>query len=159
MRRIICSALVTSVGLVALTGCAGGDDSSSGTFVSREGANEVYRASIADLDFPDGYRPSQTIPGIDQDSADTTYQQTYGDTRAHYLWQCVWEQEWLDTRATDADAAERAIEQLAKAPTMAYLADSRRADDATRRLFTENLDKAELGDPSGVQEDVDVNCS
>ena len=33
-----------------------------------------------------------------------------------------------------------------------------RADDATRRFFKDNIDKAKLGDPSGIQQDVTANC-
>lgn len=158
MRRIISSALVASVGLVAVTGCTSTRDDSSEASVSRDGVNAAYRASIAELKFPRGYAPPRTVADIDDDPAGTTYQETYGDTRAHFVWQCAWEQEWLDARDTDPVEAELALGQLGTASSMDYLADSR-ADDATRGFLAENLEKARLGDPSGMQEDVDVNCS
>lgn len=161
MRRMLVAAVLASSAALTLAACTGGDTAATGeqeSFVSQSEANDVYKKSVSELQFPDGYTPPESIPGLEQDAKDTSYQATYGDTRAHYLWQCVWEKEWLDKRASDPNAASNAMTQLEKAPSMAYLADSQRVDDATRRIFKENLDKAKLGDPSGVQEDVSVNC-
>lgn len=156
--RITISGLVIIVACATFTGCSSGGGTEGG-FTSRDEINDSFRGSISELQFPPGTTPPTAVPGIDADPAGTSYQKTYGDTRAHYVWQCAWEKEWLDTRATDPSAAAAALEQLGKAPAMPYLADPQRTDDATRRMFRENLDKAALGDPSAMQEDVDVNCS
>lgn len=157
MRATI-SGLIIVVACATFTGCSSGG-SGEGGFTSRDEINDSFRGSVSELQFPPGTTPPTAVPGIDADAAGTSYQKTYGDTRAHYVWQCAWEKEWLATRAADPAAADAALEQLATAPDMPYLADPQRTDDATRRIFRENLDKAKLGDPSAMQEDVDVNCS
>ena len=80
-----------------------------------------------------------------------------GDTQASNYYQCAWERQWLDTYASDEQAASKALHELEKVPSMPFMGPDR-CDDATRNFFKEHMRKAKLGDPSGFQQDVQANC-
>ena len=63
----------------------------------------------------------------------------------------------LNTYSTQPERSEEALKELEKVPEMGFMSPDR-ADDATRRFFKDNIDKAKLGDPSGIQQDVTANC-
>ena len=65
-------------------------------------------------------------------------------------------QEWLDTYNTDSERAAKALAELEKAFDMTYMGTDR-CDDATRKYLRDNIDKAELGDPSGFTECIQAN--
>ena len=85
------------------------------------------------------------------------FQIGYGVTRASMLWEYAWEKEWLETYTSDTERAERALQELEKAPEMLYMS-PKKCDDATREYFKENLEKAKLGDPSGFEENIRLNA-
>ncbi|WP_353066780.1 hypothetical protein [Arcanobacterium hippocoleae] len=122
--------------------------------VSYDEINKEYKDSVAQLDWPDSYTPPADLEGEDPKQS---FQTGYGDTRASLHFECAWEKEWLNTYATDADKANKAIEQLSKVPNMGYMS-PQRADDVTRRFFNDYLNRAKLGDPSGFQENINNNC-
>ncbi|MGV9183948.1 hypothetical protein ACTOVL_05715 [Arcanobacterium canis] len=140
-----------------MSGCASKgstvEETSGKSFIHYEQLQDEYRSSLQKLEFPEGFVP----PSTTTEEKDATFQRGYGNTLASYTWQCAWEKEWLSQYSTDTLRANRALNILEKATSMAYL-DHAHADDATRRVFKENLDKAKLGDPSGLQNDVTINC-
>lgn len=73
------------------------------------------------------------------------------------IFQCEWEKEWLRTYSSDPKKANIALEELKKIPDMGFMS-PQRTDDATRRFFKDYYDRAKLGDPSGFQQDVEINC-
>lgn len=120
------------------------------------GFNEVekeYLEALANLNWPDGYVLPKKLTGETAEQ----FQAGYGETRASMLWECAWEKEWLEYYRTDATRADKAIKELEKAPDMLYMS-PQKCDDATRRYFKDNLDKAKLGDPSGFEENIRLNC-
>lgn len=155
--RAITAVLVCAV-LFSTAACSQREEDSQNaggsSVVSYEKINEEYKQSISKLDWPDSYTPPTDLEGEDTKQS---FQTGYGDTRASILFECAWEKEWLNTYASDASRANRAIEQLSKVPDMGYMS-PQRADDATRRFFKDYLDRARLGDPSGFQENVEANC-
>ncbi|MDD7385300.1 MAG: hypothetical protein SPI12_00245 [Actinomycetaceae bacterium] len=161
IRKYILAALAASTALT-LGACSGGSPSSSDSSgpgnerpnVSFDDIQREYQNSIAQLSWPKGFNPPATLEGEDKSAH---FQTGYGDTRASMVFECAWSQTWLDTYATDKATADTALKELEKVPSMGYMS-KEHADDNTRRIFKENLDKAKLGDPSGIQDNVSVNC-
>ncbi|QPK81812.1 hypothetical protein G7Y41_03025 [Schaalia sp. ZJ405] len=149
--------LVAAVAAFSVAACSHETEKQSSEergFVSYDEINAEYKDSVAQLDWPESYTPPADLEGED---TKLTFQSGFGDTRASILFECAWEREWLNTYATAPDQAAAAIEQLSKVPNMGYMS-PQRADDATRRVFNDYLDRAKLGDPSGFQENIDINC-
>lgn len=112
-----------------------------------------YLDYMKKLNWPEGYLLPTKLEG----EVAEEFQAGYGETRASMLWECAWEKEWLKSYRTDPDRAKNAIRELEKAPNMLYMS-PQKCDDATRRYFKDNLDKAKLGDPSGFEENIRLNC-
>lgn len=159
VRPTIFLAAAVTCSLIGLTGCASSSTSSAPGFLDKTATNALYQKTVASLTFPPGVTVPKNYPNYDSDPASMTFQSTTGDTSAHYVWQCAWEKQWLNVRGNDAAAAKTALAQLATAQTMDYQKNPARADDVTRRFFKGYLEKAGLGDPSGFQSDVELNCA
>ena len=156
-RIRIIGALLVCAATFSMPACSRQEESQSAenrSFVSYEEINKEYKNSVAQLDWPDSYTPPADLEEGDTEGA---FQSGYGDTRASFLFECAWEKEWLSNYATDADKANKAIEQLSKVPDMGYMS-PQRADDSVREFFKDYLERAKLGDPSGFQENVSINC-
>ena len=134
----------------------GTDDASGKTsaFVDVQTIEQEYQDTLATLDFPDGYTPPERM----EDLQASSYEKGFGENSASWIWVCAWERDWLDHYASDTDEAAKALEELGKAEDMPFLG-ADRTDDNTRTAFQSNLDKAALNDPSGIQNDVDLNCA
>lgn len=88
--------------------------------------------------------------------APSWYEAGSGGTIAVGQSTCAWQRHWLDTRSHDTAAADAALSELTKLlddPTFrtSY-------DEASQELAREQLEQARLGDPSGIADDVAVNC-
>lgn len=115
---------------------------------------EEYRESVAKLKWPAGYEPNQKLEGL---NPEVTYQEGFGDTMASTVYECAWTGEWLQKYAISSDEAANALIELEKVLEMGYLSEAR-ADDNTRKWVISAIEKAKLGDPSGLQQNYDVNC-
>lgn len=111
-----------------------------------------YLDYLGKLNWPEGYSISTKLEG----EVAEQFQVGYGETRASMLWEYAWEKEWLKFYRTDSVKAEEAIKELEKASGMLYMSPAK-CDDATRRYFRDNLEKAKLGDPSGFEENIRLN--
>lgn len=141
---------------LSLASCSNGDVSNAGDsrkIVGYDEINKEYRESVGKLSWPQDYTPPESMPS----DSGTSFQQGWGDTQASNLFQCAWEKEWLNTYSSQPERSEEALKELKKVPEMGFMSPDR-ADDATRRFFKDNIDKAKLGDPSGIQQDVTANC-
>lgn len=147
-RRILCVSFILALAL-GLCACHRGDPEGLHSY---DDANKEFKETVADLNWPDNY----TLPTELDGEKDAEYQAGYGDTRASQYWEEAWEKEWLDNYKTDKARADKAIEELEKAPTMNYMS-PKKCDDATRSFFKEMLDKAKTGDPSAVEENLKLN--
>lgn len=175
--RIVATVVVAaSMGMIGFAGCGLHSDNSSATsdgrssvvesqddtsqqknnFTDKEGIQKEYQQSLARLQFPEGFTPPETMN--EQLLQADSYEKGFGDSAASFVWVCAWEQDWLDHYATDEQAAAVALEQLGKAKDMPFMQGAR-VDDNTRESMQTNLDKATLGDASGIQQDVDANCT
>lgn len=132
------------------TNTGGGDDK----LINYEEMQREFKESADKLEWPKDFtRPDK----VENEDPTTMYQKGFGDSRASMAYECAWEREWLNVYSTDPERAQKAIEALEKVPSMEYMSPER-ADDATRRFFKDYLDRAKLGDPSGFQENVNLNC-
>lgn len=149
--------LASGCALLALSGCES-DSKDSGnselTIVGYQQMQAEYQDSVSKLSWPQGYQPPEQVTGEEENAS---FQSGYGDSRASLYFECAWEKEWLDSYASDEQRAAEALQHLEEVPEMGYMS-PQRADDATRRVFADYLDRAKLGDPSGFQENLKVNC-
>jgi hypothetical protein len=167
-------AVMTLVVCLGLAGCGmdhsdnagqktdnGQDTSQSGSqagggneLLDTEGIQKEYKDTIKKLEYPEGYTPPEQMENLQA----TSFQSGYGNSVASWDWVCSWEQDWLNAYSSNNNEASKALNQLGEAKNMPFLGASQ-ADDATRRMFQDRLDKAGMGDPSGMQQDVEANCS
>ncbi len=152
--------------LLAVSGClllascssdeAPGQASSAAAeeLISQDDIVAEYDAVVAELEWPEGYTP----PPRREDEAGWSYQVGVGATDAVMVWNCVWGKAWLDARDSDPAAAEHALTMYAailERPEFKQHFDPESAQPVVRGI----IEDARLGDPSGVQQDVSVNCS
>lgn len=167
-RRLTIPALIAATCLsFGLAGCSSANSTdtpneqsqsaqngdASAQFTDKAGIEQEYRESLGKLEFPAGYTPPETMDNLTADQ----YEKGFGDTRASFVWECAWKRDWLDTYGTNPDEAKKALQQLQTAKDMPYM-QGNKVDDAMRQALQEQLDKAALGDPSAIQQDVEVNC-
>ncbi|MBB4071016.1 hypothetical protein EII31_02585 [Leucobacter sp. OH2974_COT-288] len=153
---------VSSLALLVLSGCSdtaeektlGTPDKGEITVVTPKLIEQEYQAALAALQWPEGYSPKQKLDGL---SEDVSYQKGFGDTLASVEYECAWTKQWLETYAVDEAAAQKALGALEQVLSMGYMSPER-ADDNTREYFQTALEKAQLGDPSGLQQNFTVNC-
>lgn len=147
--------LMTSLLCVLVAGCSLGskDDLAVRGFTDFEHIEQEYLNSLEELEWPEGTVLPTKLTGEDAEQ----YQIGYGNTRASMLWECAWQKEWIATYNSDPERAEKALQELEKAPDMLYMS-PQKCDDATRKYFNDNLEKAKLGDPSGFAENIRLNC-
>ena len=147
-RRTLCASFILALA-IGLCACHGDDGKS---FNSYDAANKEFKETVASLNWPDNY----TLPTELDGEKEASFEAGYGDTRASQYWEEAWEKEWLKNYQTDKERADKAIEELEKAPTMNYMSPAK-CDDATRDYFKKMLDKAKAGDPSAVEENLKLN--
>lgn len=135
-------------GPTASVGNAAGSD-----LIDFAAANKEYTDTLASLTLPEGYRAPKTIPAPKDK---TMYERGFGVGVAERRWICAWEEEWLEVQGTSEAAATAAMTHLEEAKGTTFM--SRQLDDAGRRMYDDYVKKAGLGDPSGIQQDVDQNC-
>lgn len=114
---------------------------------------QEYLDYMKKLSWPEGF----SLPTKLEGEVAEEFQVGYGETRASMLWECAWQKEWLQFYKTDSNRAKRALDELEKAPDMHYMS-PQKCDDATREYFKDNLNRAKLGDPSGFEENIRLNC-
>lgn len=117
------------------------------------GIEKEYLDYMKKLNWPEGYLLPTKLDGETAEQ----FQVGYGETRASMLWECAWQKEWLKFYRVDSERANKALKELEKAKDMYYMS-PQKCDDATRKYFQDNLDKARLGDPSGFEENIRLNC-
>ncbi|MDV6013227.1 hypothetical protein [Haloechinothrix sp. LS1_15] len=120
-----------------------------------EEARAEYEHAQHDLELPDGMEfPDEYPPASDEP---TRYEEGHGQGFAESFYICAWQREWLDVYAEDEDAAREALAMLHEARDTRFMREQ--LDDAGRELYDEYLSQAELGDPSGIRHDVELNCT
>lgn len=168
MLRVGGVVLVVGVLVAGLVGCSGdagsaseGGDPAYDYVLSPEEMEAEYWDTTDGLALPDGVEWPPVVhltPEPDHNGVlrGHSYQPGYGTSVAYARWFCAWEREWLAQRGEDAeraDAALEAIESFSGLPRYEEFYDS-----SVQESTEKNLAKAQLGDPSGISRDVELNC-
>jgi len=151
--------LVVGVAVLALVGGCGsaGSDPQTGdeeTFFGYPDMVAEYRTALDSLELPEGAVVEDAPSGVEESGS---FQEGFGEVSAVMAWNCAWGQEWLSLRGgSDAQAAHALDMYASIVETEAF---ERAFDDQSAKpVVREIIEKARLGDPSGVQQDVQTNC-
>jgi len=151
--RQLC-ALGSAVVLAAtVAGCQAAAASSGQDFLDYPAKNAEYQAAQRLLTLPVGVRWPGGAPG---DQKNSSYERGAGASDAEWYWFCSWSREWLAQHGKDPARTQQAMHQLLTVKdkrlySVASAPETRTATDGYLR-------KAELGDPSGLDRDVALNC-
>lgn len=150
VTRIVVAMLLLS-GTVAAVGCTGEKQSDTAWLDEDEIATE-YEAAAADLELPPGF----VFPEMPLDPAVGSYGEGSGLVAAQMYWQRAWELEWLEQRGKDPAREAVAFDILKnRVPEAEFM--TKHADDSTHNAWAGYVAQAEMGDPGGIQRDIDVN--
>lgn len=141
--------------LLTLAGCSGASATTPEEgFMDHAAYSQEYRASKAQLTFPPGY--PATRERIEPDEEDNVWEVGSGTSDAVAEWNCAWGAEYLRTRTT-SDRGAAALDMFTRIrETPAW--DKAWPPDS-QAVINQIISKAELGDPSEMQELVEANCS
>lgn len=131
-------------------------DSDGDGWLTYEEFERAVGLVLPDYEFPDDYQTS--VPFIMQQwdafrDGGAEWQVGLEDTTLNMYHMCAWELTWLDAYSnTDEDLMQESLDQLRtvplQAPNLQGIKDS----------MSERFDRAELGDPTLVQQHVDSSC-
>lgn len=153
ITRGVCAALASLLVLVALSlvGCASQEEEGP-ALLSEEEILAEYDAEAANLMLPPGF----SFPPMPLDGQEGVWQEGCGVVAAQMYWQRAWELEWLEQRGKDPVRETAALDVLrSQVPDAEFM--TKYADASTRSVWAEYIEQAEMGDPGGIQRDVDVN--
>lgn len=153
---LICLLLATTTFTVMIAGCksakeAGGPGQNQAKFLDAAGMQKEYREAAAKLELPPGiiFHKEANTGGA------KSFEKGVGRSYAQAYWISAWETEWLEQRNKDQVRARKALDVLKNdVPKSEFMTT---LDEPGRRFYADYLKKAELGDPSGFQQDVTVN--
>ncbi len=152
ISRLLLMALLMAMTILAAS-CTEGASQGPAYLTAAETADE-YRAEAAGLDLAPGFGwPATPILGTAPDGAAMVYEPGFGRQAANHYWYCTWAR-----TAVTADAAQRdvALAEAMKIKDMYYYTDALAFE--SRPFFDQVLASAELGDLSGLSNDVNLNC-
>ena len=148
--------LLFAVLAVVLAGCAsankaGGPGQAETKFLDVAGMQKEYQKTAAKLKLP----PGIVFPKKANSGGAGSFEEGVGLSNAQTYWQYAWETEWLEQRGKDAKRASKALDVLKnEVPKSKMMTEG--ADQSVRDFYARYLKKAELGDPSGFQRDVEL---
>jgi hypothetical protein len=122
--------------------------------LSYDGYVAEYRLALGTLTWPSGATPNPDPMNADRSA---NYEAGSGEGDAVARWQCAWSGDYLTHRASNPQAAQKALEVYGSIQTLpawkrAY------SDPNTRAVILDSLSKARLGDPSLIQQIYRANC-
>lgn len=148
--------IAAAVILISMFTCIGACGATNKGLNDFSAMRKEFYHTVDKLSWPQNQRPAANYLDSEEKSG-TLYQPGWGDTLASYRYLCAWEREWLNTYASDAQRAQRALQLLRKVPDMGFMKEPR-ADRSVVDGFRSDFKKASLGDPSGFESDVKANC-
>lgn len=115
-----------------------------------QAALDEYASTASAFPLPPGetYAPLPLSDGNDR----IVYDDDAAAMTALLAYQCAWERQYL----TDLPDGEEALAALRRLPQDALWV--RHMDAEGQRVFSDALRRADLGDPSALRSDVEVNC-
>lgn len=146
VRRIMAVAL-----LIALSGCAGGEDGLPS--ITAEEANEQYREEAASWDLPPGWDwPQAPYSGQGPDGAPAVYGTEIGRVDASRYWYCAWNRELV--AADTAEERQVALAHVLRVRDTPYYQIGLEDTGSTDA----RLEAAEAGDLSELANYTEINC-
>ncbi len=145
--RILLLRVLLVVGVVlAATGCSTASSSSTPGWIGASDYEKERAAEAARLQWPNGAPASFGPAQQEYQGVRMSYQSGAGATDADQAWFCAWSKEWLDGRTADANNANTALTQLEGITKLAIWPNLMGGQQG----MSDALDKAKLGDPSGI---------
>ncbi len=150
-RLSLVAVLMTMIVLVA--SCTEGANEGPPYLTAVE-ATEEFRSEAAGLTLAPGFEwPAQPIAATAPDGAGMVYEKGFGRQAANHFWYCT----WARTALTSEGAARNAALAQAVQIKDTYYYTTALAFES-RPFFDRVLANAELGDLSGLSNDVNLNC-
>ncbi|MDO8964133.1 MAG: hypothetical protein Q7W30_06515 [Coriobacteriia bacterium] len=148
----VCGCVVCAVLLaIAVTGCSGAT-AGSPKLLDETGYKQARTTIQGEYALPASFR--WTDPPAQEQG--TKYEEGVARAEVESYWVVAWETEWLEQRGKDPARAAKALDILRnKVPKSRLMTEY--SDESVRRIYTDALAKAELGDPSGIQRDIELN--
>lgn len=153
--------LVMAVIMILVAGCgqpgagSASPRSSGPAFLTREGIIAEYLAARESMSFPAGAElatPTGPFEGA------ISFEAGYGIGIAGVQLQCAWGRKWLRVRVDSPSAAEDALRRIEGTFDEPYMKVPL-ADESVVKHVRDIIDRARLGDASGIQDEIDVNCT
>jgi hypothetical protein len=118
-----------------------------------------YQEAQAQLTLPPGAGADAWGRPLDKNvgAESVLYEPGAATTRVQMGWLCAWEREWLGTRGVDATREAEALKQIERFKD--FVTYQQRFDENSRLFYDNRVAAAKLGDPSKIQEHVDLNCA
>lgn len=153
--RELCTLVATSL---IMCSCSSTEEPSpkgqEAAYLDRAGYLAEFERAKDRLRLPVGSSWEKAVPEAPE--GDVRFARGVGTTDAELYWFCEWEKAWLAARDHDPKKADAAMDQLTQIfDLQVYLV---AFDDAGRAHTREIIRRAQQGDPSGVQGDVEINC-
>ena len=143
---------------IVASGCSAGSSTTSNGVKSYDEAMKESEAAKTGLSLPAGRSWDQAAkPQRQTDGQKMTFEDGAAPGKVQAYWLCSWQQEWLKTRGVDAARERAALANLDKFKTLRLY--EKNFDDGSRKFYDDELAKAHLGDPSGIQVDIKANCA
>jgi hypothetical protein len=105
-----------------------------------------YLTAQDDFPLPEGERYPPFPNGYDQSGE---YDDLYGEVLVFGIYECAWETQWLSTRSSSGSDASKALTVLDGIPDNGVFKQT--FDESAQLTIRDAYEKADLGDPSGVQ--------
>lgn len=123
---------------------------------------DEFVQATADYELPEGnefVEPINPGPEVRPDGTEgeSVYERGYGSTVAFSQWRCAWARHWLEVRESEPEAAAEALEELGSLFERDVFIRWYDQSSAVSRL-ERMLEQASLGDPSLMQQDIELNC-
>lgn len=161
MKGVICLMLkkwhfvtVAIIAIVVLTGCQSKNLPPKPKFLNKQECKKNIKKLLVNLSYLQVLFSQKKARTTSEKNV--TYEEGVGTSKAQSYWIYAWQVEWLEQRNKNPQRAAKALAVLKnEVPKSEYM--TKILDEAGRRMFAEDLKKAELGDPSGFQRDITVN--
>jgi len=155
---------ICAVSMLFLSGCTGAGSSEPSSNepknMNRAQMEKEYASAIQSLEMPEGvsYPDAPKTPTVDGvKESDVTWQNGAGEADAIIYWNCLWGHEWLKYQGKDQNLATNALKMyksILDQPAFKKYFDA----ESFQPVIRENIEKAELGDPSGIKADMQSSC-
>jgi hypothetical protein len=139
-----------------VAGCQSDATPSQSNIKNWDGYNAEYLSEQKNLILPSGVIwPRRGLAPPTSEGTKNNFEDGVGRGEADALWYCAWERRWL-TDFADKIKASADLEMMRKLTGTGKFKKSTLPGD--RHIYTDAWSRAELGDPSLIQQDVTVNC-